>query len=54
MKRYIVKYGTDYCDDFADYEGYYKVEAESVEEAKEIFYKKHTTKVIIFDVEEIK
>lgn len=54
MKKYIIFWGTDYCDDFPERTGEIVIEANSKEEAEEKFYELKKPKAIIYNITEDK
>lgn len=52
MKKYIIFWGTDYCDIFTERSGETCIEAESEEEAIKKFYDLKIPKANIFEVVE--
>ena len=53
MKKYLILWETDYCDNFSELSGETIIEAENEEDAKQKFYKGTLSKAIIFDIQEI-
>lgn len=54
MKKYIIFWETDYCDNFPERMGEIEIEANSEEEAKEKFYQTKPTRAIIYRIQEVK
>ena len=52
MKKYLIEWETDYCEDFPEKSGECVIEAESEEEAAQKFYKNSVSKAIIFNIQE--
>lgn len=52
MKRWIVEWETDYCDDFPERSGKCVIEAETEDEAEKKFYEISSSKAIIIGIHE--
>lgn len=52
MKRYLIVYESDYCDDFPELFGECVIEAESKDEAKRKFYEDSDSKTFIISIHE--
>ena len=52
MKKYLIEWETDYCDDFPERRGTFPVEAESEEEAAKKFHEMSFSKAIIIGIHE--
>lgn len=53
MKKYLVEYHTDYCDDCPEIGGSCIVEANTEEEAVKNFYKQRKTRAAVIGVQEV-
>lgn len=52
MKKYLIEWETDYCDNFPEKSGECVIEAEFEEDAAKEFYKNSVSKAIIINIQE--
>lgn len=53
MKKYLIYWGTDYCEDYPERTGIDEIEAETEEEAEKKFYDRKIPKAIAYRIIEI-
>ena len=53
LKKFLIEWETDFCDDFPERMGVCEVEAETKKDAIQNFYTNHRRKHIITNIEEI-
>ena len=53
MKKWLIEWETDYCENFPERSGECVIEAETEDEATEKFYKNSVSKQIIIGIHEI-
>lgn len=52
MKKFLIEWETDYCDDFPERRGEYIIEAENEQEAANKFYLMSFSKAVIINITE--
>lgn len=52
MKKYLIEWETDYCDNFPERSGETIIEAETENEAAQKFYKTSISKAVIIGIHE--
>lgn len=53
MKKYLIYWGTDYCEDYPERTGVDEIEAETEEEAEKKFYDLKIPKAIAYRITKI-
>jgi hypothetical protein len=53
MKKYLIEWETDYCEDFPEKSGECVIEAESEEDAAQRFYKNTKSKATVINIQKI-